>query len=170
MNTTKVLVTTLFVTLFMMGIPIHAESELKHWEASIHTNETTKQIEKRLVYWYPNHVVATWFLLVVPCDINERVAIEVDNRNINYRYRPEWYYPRGKIKVRLDKKRLEWQAFKPEGTSSWLYVTVPSTTQLIQQLKDHNVLRLRIEQYGARDLKARFELSEFEKLYDSHCD
>ena len=160
------------IILLMVSMSIDAESELKQWKTNVYKNESTNRIEKRLFYWYPNHNGPVLFQLVIPCNINESVKIEVDtSRTISYYYRPEWYYPRGKIRIRLDKYRTEWEAIKPENNSSWLYITAPSTQQIIQQLKEHIALRLRITVYGfgSKYLRAYIELAEFANIYDSHC-
>lgn len=50
--TMKTLIATLFI-LFVVSMPVHAESEFKYWETSTYTNEATNRIEKRLVYILP---------------------------------------------------------------------------------------------------------------------
>ena len=199
----KTIGATLFATLFIMfavSMPVAKSDEhwdakeiIKNkWETSTHTNETTNQVEKRLVYWYPENprhlsmnmsMISTMttripFLFIVPCDNTKLVKIKTTGViQTSYHYRPVWYQPRGKINVRLDKKEWsEWEAIAPEDTSNWLHITAPSTSQVIQQLKDHDSLRLHIKQYPtdkehrAPILKMDIESTEFASLYDSHCD
>ena len=196
MNSTKVLVATLFtlIILFIMfaiSMPVaksdeHWEISKKdiyepiknQWETSTYINEVTNQIEKRLVYFAPK-LLGPRILFVVPCDNNERVAIEIAVLELDtYFYRPEWYYPRGKVRVRLNTEYFEWEVIKPEGSSNWLYITTPSTTQVVQQLKEHDVLGLYLLDYaakinyGAKNQYVKYtkiKLVEFGKLYDSHC-
>ena len=193
----KTIGATLFATLFIMfavSMPVAKSDEhwdakeiIKNkWETSTYTNEITNQIEKRLVYWFPENPryfsIKTPFLFIIPCDNTKLVKIKISGViqiQISYHYRPVWYQPRGKINIRLDKKEWsEWEAIAPEDTSNWLHITAPSTRQVIQQLKDHDSLRLHIkhikqyptdEEHQTPILKMDIESTEFGKLYDSHC-
>ena len=179
----KTIGATLFAILFIMfAVSMPVKAEYNQWEAITYTNEDTNQVEKRLLYARYNSFPKEMFLFVVPCDKDRPIAIEIPMNHpganltgiglLRY-YRPEWYHPRGKIDVQLGKrKETKWEAIKPEGSSTWLYITAPSNDQIIQQLKDYKSLQLNIvyvEESESYLYVIKIKRKDFINLYDSHC-
>ena len=180
----KAIGSTLFATLFIMfAVSMPVKAEYNQWEAITYMNEDTNQVEKRLLYARYNSFRKEMFLLVVPCDKDKPIGIELPMNHVganqtgiglHHYYRPEWYHPRGKIDIQLGKrKETKWEAIKPETSSSWLYITAPSKDQMIQQLKDYKSLQLNIlyiEESETYLYNMKIKRKEFASLYDLYCD